>query len=118
MDGASTRDGGDNRVSDLQRLNNGGDGARRMTIEDAGARKDGQDQELEKHMVDLQEISKLRHIASRDNSGQHSRPQHRKRSSINSLSASIDHTDAFNEPVEEAGQTGEVCARSPQTNLE
>ncbi|CAM9841973.1 unnamed protein product, partial [Ectocarpus sp. 4 AP-2014] len=108
MDGASTGDDGDNRVSDLQRLNNGGDGARRMTIEDAGARKGGQDQEWEKHMVDLQEIAKLRHITSIGNLGQHSSPQHRKRSSINNLSASIDHTDASNERMEEAGQAGEV----------
>ncbi|CAM9959504.1 unnamed protein product [Ectocarpus sp. 12 AP-2014] len=116
MDGASTGDGGDNRVSDLQRLNNGGDGARRMTIEDAGARKGGQDQEWEKHMVDLQEIAKLRHVTSMGNLGQHSSPPHRKRSSINNLSASIDHTDASNERVEEAGQAGEVLNFFRQVN--
>lgn len=118
MDDASTRDGGDGRVSDLQRLTNGGDGTRRMTIEDAGARKDGQDQELEKHMVDLQEIAKWRHDASRRNYGQHSRPSLREKSSSFNLSASIDHTGASNESVEEVGQAGEVCACPPRTNLE
>lgn len=114
MDGASTGDCGDNRVADLQRPNNGGDGARRMTLEDAGASKGGQDQEWEKHMVDLEEIATLRHVASRGNSGQHSRTPHRARSSINNLPASMDHNDASHESVEEAGQNGEVCARSPR----
>lgn len=118
MDGASTQDGGDTRVSDLERLNNGGDGARRMTIEDASARKDGQDQELEKHEADLEEIATLRHVTSGGDFGQHSRPQHRTRSTNNNRSFSIDDTDATNEPVEEAGQASEVCARSPRTSLE
>lgn len=102
MDSDGTQDGGDTARLKI----------RNCVRARCSATRDRQDQDMDGHMADLEEIATLRHNASGVNFDQHSGPTHRRRSSHALRSFSV-NVDAIDEPVEEAGQAGEVCARSP-----